>query len=308
MKLAHVRLTSLILWTRGCVLWKLEAKSRTSSLTFGTGANKSRPRVLSVSAKLPSSNPVSTSYMASSSVSPFDSMTFPSLFTLNALSHSEWLSQCSPNCCLTVFSSSLRYALALRNHNTCPYLCPCICLQGFLCPCHCTIRVCCPSSPSYLLSFLRHLFCHSPIHQLLLHEATSLIRSVLSCLIHGQLSILSTRSHHTSSYDMSLLVSESPCVIFASCVPTFPRSMGTGPSSDILKLGLSLSSLHQDLGIPMKTEIQSDSSTENSFTDRLGAGQRTKHIDTRYFWIQERVQDGDLSIKKVPTSKKLRRC
>ena len=45
------------------------------------------------------------------------------------------------------------------------------------------------------------------------------------------------------------------------------------------------------------------SPTANSLTDRLGAGQRRKHIDTRYFWIQERVQEGDLSIKKVPTAK-----
>ena len=69
------------------------------------------------------------------------------------------------------------------------------------------------------------------------------------------------------------------------------------------QVGLSLRSMYQDLGIPMKIEIQSDSSTANSLTDRLGAGQRTKHIDTRYFWIQERVQDGDLSIKKVLTAK-----
>ena len=69
------------------------------------------------------------------------------------------------------------------------------------------------------------------------------------------------------------------------------------------QVGLSLRSMYQDLGIPMKIEIQSDSSTANSLTDRLGAGQRTKHIDTRYFWIQERVQDGNLSIKKVPTTK-----
>ena len=60
-------------------------------------------------------------------------------------------------------------------------------------------------------------------------------------------------------------------------------------------IGLSLRSMYQDLGIPMKFEIHSDSSTANSLTYRLGAGQRTKHIDTRYFWIQERVQDGDLS-------------
>ena len=65
------------------------------------------------------------------------------------------------------------------------------------------------------------------------------------------------------------------------------------------QIGLSLLSLYQDLGIPMKIEIQSDSSTANSLTDRLGAGQRTKLKDTRYFWRHERVQDGDFSIKKV---------
>ena len=69
------------------------------------------------------------------------------------------------------------------------------------------------------------------------------------------------------------------------------------------QVGLSLRSVYQDLGIPMKIEIQSDSSTANSLADRLGPGQRTKHIDTRYFWIQERVQDGDLSIKNVLTAK-----
>ena len=69
------------------------------------------------------------------------------------------------------------------------------------------------------------------------------------------------------------------------------------------QVGLSLRSMYQDLGTPMKIEIQSDNSTANSLTDRLGAGQRKKHIDTRFFWIQERVQDGDLSIKKVPTAK-----
>ena len=69
------------------------------------------------------------------------------------------------------------------------------------------------------------------------------------------------------------------------------------------QVGLSLRSMYQDLGIPMKIDIQSDSSTANSVTDRFGAGQRTKHIDTRYFWIQERVQDGDLSVKKVLTAK-----
>ena len=69
------------------------------------------------------------------------------------------------------------------------------------------------------------------------------------------------------------------------------------------QVGLSLRCMYQDLGITMKIETHSDSGMANSLTDRLGAGQRTKHIDTRYFWIQERVQDGDLSIKKVPAAK-----
>ena len=69
------------------------------------------------------------------------------------------------------------------------------------------------------------------------------------------------------------------------------------------QVGLSLRTMYQGLGIPMKIETQSDSSTANSLTDRFGAGQRTKHIDSRYFWIQERVQGGDLSIKKVLTAK-----
>ena len=50
----------------------------------------------------------------------------------------------------------------------------------------------------------------------------------------------------------------------------------------------------------MKIEMKRDSSTASSLTDRLGAGQRT---DTRYFWMQERVQDGGLRIKKVLTAK-----
>ena len=43
---------------------------------------------------------------------------------------------------------------------------------------------------------------------------------------------------HTSSYDMSLLVCESLCVIFASCVPTFPRPCGAVPLSAIISLML----------------------------------------------------------------------
>ena len=70
------------------------------------------------------------------------------------------------------------------------------------------------------------------------------------------------------------------------------------------KVGLSLGSKYQDLGIPMKIEIQSDSSTASSLTDLLGARQETKHVGPRgTFWIPKRVQDGDISIGKVLTAK-----
>ena len=36
-----------------------------------------------------------------------------------------------------------------------------------------------------------------------------------------------------------------------------------------------------------------------SLTVRLGAGPRTKHTDKRYFWVPERVQGGNRSIKKL---------
>ena len=81
-------------------------------------------------------------------------------------------------------------------------------------------------------------------------------------------------------------------------------SVGEAESCAVVKggqVGLCLGSMYRDLGIPMKIEIHSDSSTANSLTDRLGAGQRTKQIDTRFLLIQERVQD--LSIKKVLTAK-----
>ena len=54
------------------------------------------------------------------------------------------------------------------------------------------------------------------------------------------------------------------------------------------QVGLSLRSIYIKLRIQMNVEIQSHSSTANSLTDPLGVGPRTKHIDTRYCWVQER--------------------
>jgi ribonuclease HI len=68
-------------------------------------------------------------------------------------------------------------------------------------------------------------------------------------------------------------------------------------------VGLSLKAIYEDLGKRVDVEIDSDSTTAGSLADRLGVGQRTKHIQTRFLWVQERVQDRDLRVKKVHTSK-----
>ena len=71
----------------------------------------------------------------------------------------------------------------------------------------------------------------------------------------------------------------------------------------VSQVGLSLRSMYHDLGIPMKIEIRSDGRTANSLTDRLEAGQRTKHLDTRYIWTKTSSRCSPLSIKKVLTAK-----
>ena len=71
------------------------------------------------------------------------------------------------------------------------------------------------------------------------------------------------------------------------------------------QFGLSMRSTYQDLGMPMQIEIQSDSSTANSLTDRLGVGQRTKPTDTRYIWMQERAQ---VQYQESAYDEELRRC
>ena len=48
--------------------------------------------------------------------------------------------------------------------------------------------------------------------------------------------------------------------------------------------------IYVDPGIQMKAEINSDRSTSNSLTDRLGAGPRTKHMHTTFWGVQGRVK------------------
>ena len=60
----------------------------------------------------------SPSSMSSSSVSPYDSMSSPSLFAPNALSHTSWRSQCSTCCVLAVSARTCHLrSLFLQSKN-----------------------------------------------------------------------------------------------------------------------------------------------------------------------------------------------
>ena len=66
-------------------------------------------------------------------------------------------------------------------------------------------------------------------------------------------------------------------------------------------MGIAIRALLADYGIEMEVVIESDSTTAGSMCARLGVGHRTKHIQTRFLWVQERVQCGDVSIAKIGT-------
>ena len=97
-----------------------------------------------------------------------------------------------------------------------------LCFQCLLCPCHRTNQVCCPWTPflppflppsplpSLVHSSAPYPRCHAP-------DPVLFLRAPLPALNPFQ------AIAHKPSYDMSLLVSKSLCVILASCVPTYPR-------------------------------------------------------------------------------------
>ena len=67
-------------------------------------------------------------------------------------------------------------------------------------------------------------------------------------------------------------------------------------------LALGVRSLFEDLGIVMGVETRSDSTAAKSLSSRLGVG-RTKHMQSRWLWLQEKVQDEELTVQKEATAK-----
>ena len=69
------------------------------------------------------------------------------------------------------------------------------------------------------------------------------------------------------------------------------------------QVGLSLRSFYHGLRIPMKVEIQSDSSSANSLTDRLGAGQRNTLTRGTFGYNSEYKTEISVSRRCLPAAK-----
>ena len=63
-------------------------------------------------------------------------------------------------------------------------------------------------------------------------------------------------------------------------------------------LGLARSML-ADFGMGADLVVRTDSSSGLAVGSRRGLG-RLRHVQTRFMWVQQRVQEGDLRLKKEP--------
>ena len=64
-------------------------------------------------------------------------------------------------------------------------------------------------------------------------------------------------------------------------------------------VGLGAVAMAADLGIKVELELRMDSTAGKAISERQGLG-RTRHIATRFLWVQQRVARGDLRITKWP--------
>ena len=63
-------------------------------------------------------------------------------------------------------------------------------------------------------------------------------------------------------------------------------------------VGLGLQSLCADLGLDLEVTVEGDSNAAKGTVNRVGLG-KARHIQTRYLWLQERVAEGHLKVRRV---------
>ena len=59
----------------------------------------------------------------------------------------------------------------------------------------------------------------------------------------------------------------------------------------------------QDWGLQCAVRLWTDSSAAKGIASRVGLSKRTRHIAVHHLWVQERVENKDLSVSKVAGEK-----
>jgi precorrin-3B methylase len=68
--------------------------------------------------------------------------------------------------------------------------------------------------------------------------------------------------------------------------------------------GIGVRNLLSDMGIKVSIQINTDASAAKAIASRRGCG-RIRHIDVATLWVQEKVANGEVSIKKVAGTENL---
>jgi hypothetical protein len=85
--------------------------------------------------------------------------------------------------------------------------------------------------------------------------------------------------------------------------PTISLASGEREYYAIVKAtaGLSIQALLSDWNLETILKVKSDSSAARGITQRQGLGQ-TRHVETRFLWVQEKVQRRVLELEKAGTN------
>ena len=92
------------------------------------------------------------------------------------------------------------------------------------------------------------------------------------------------------------------------CVKTYSQTQDTvalsfGESAlygivKVATMGLGMEGLMADLGLEGRAQVNTDSSAARSIASRRGA-RRVRRVEVQKLWVQDRVEKGELEIKKV---------
>ena len=94
------------------------------------------------------------------------------------------------------------------------------------------------------------------------------------------------------------------CIMHSSNIqPTISLASGEREYYAIVKAtaGLSIQALLSDWNLETILKVKSDSSAARGITQRQGLGQ-TRHVETRFLWVQEKVQRRVLELEKAGTN------